>query len=230
MATAQVQQPAKIVRALSGTHELVVETALRYTARGSRALDLGAGSGFLTERLQNAGLRVVAADMVNYLAVNAEFVQADFNDPAFDRALPSPFDLITSVEVIEHLENPTAFLRSIGRLLQSDGVAILTTPNVENAAARAKFFLCGEVRAMDRNSPEHMTPIYLDLFTRKLVPPSGLTLVDHFVFPLGDFPLTGRRYFIPLFRLLKGIMKGRALTGDTHFLVLKKVSRQSQLV
>jgi 2-polyprenyl-3-methyl-5-hydroxy-6-metoxy-1,4-benzoquinol methylase len=64
MATAQAQQPAKIVRALSGTHELVVETALRYVARGSRALDLGAGSGFLTERLQNAGLRVVAADIV----------------------------------------------------------------------------------------------------------------------------------------------------------------------
>lgn len=227
MATAQFRQPAKIVRALSGTHELVVETALRYVCPGARALDLGAGSGALAERLRTAGMSIVAADVVNYFELDAEFIKIDFNDPTFDRAFNSRFDLITSVEVIEHLENPTAFLRSIGRLLRTEGVAILTTPNVENVAARAKFFLCGEVRAMNRNSPEHISPIHLDLFIRKLVPPSGLVLIEHFVYPPGDFPLTARRYFIPFFRLLHRFMRGPALTGDTHFLLLKKISCQS---
>jgi SAM-dependent methyltransferase len=222
MTTESTKQSARLVRALPGTHERIVETALRYVSPGARALDLGAGSGALAERLQAAGFCVTAADVTNYFELATEFVQLDFNDPDFDRALSPEFDLITSVEVIEHLENPTAFLRSIGRLLKPNGVAILTTPNVENVAARLKFLLRGNVRAMDKNSPEHITPIHLDLFFRMIVPRSGLTLVDHFVHPKNDFPLTGRRYFVPLLRALVPFLKGPALTGDCHFLVLKR--------
>jgi SAM-dependent methyltransferase len=216
------KQSARLVRALPGTHELVVETALRYVSPGGRALELGAGSGALAERLQTAGLRVTAADITNYFELGTEFVQLDLNNPNFERALSSDFDLVTAVEVIEHLENPTAFLRSIHRLLKPDGIAILTTPNVQNVPARLKFLLRGEVRAMDKFAPEHITPIHLDLFVRKIVPPSGLALVEHFVHPKNDFPLTARRYFVPFFRLLVPVMKGRARTGDCHFFVLKR--------
>ena len=213
---------ARIVKAIPGTHERVVATARRYLSNGASALDLGAGSGALAERLQAAGFTVTAVDLENYFELETEFFQLDLNDPHFEQALPSKFDLITSVEVIEHLENPTAFLRSIQKLLKPEGVAILTTPNVENVAARLKFLKSGEVRAMNKNSPEHITPIYLDLFVRKIVPPSGLTLVEHFVHPENDYPLTARRYFVPFFRMLAPFMKGTALSGDCHFLVLKK--------
>ena len=222
MASENAKESARLVRALPGTHERVVETALRYVSCGARALELGAGSGALAERLQTAGLSVTAADITNYFELGTEFVQLDLNDPNFDRVFTSEFDLITAVEVIEHLENPSAFLRSIRRLLKSDGVAIFTTPNVENVAARLKFLMRGEVRAMDKFAPEHVTPIHLDLFVRKIVPPSGLVLIDHFVHPKNDFPLTARRYFVPFFRLLVPFMKGPALTGDCHFLVFKR--------
>jgi SAM-dependent methyltransferase len=218
------KQSGRLVRALDGTHERVVETALRYVPAGARALDLGAGSGALAERLQAAGFRVTAADIKNYFELDTEFLELDLNDPAFDRTVSSDFDLITSVEVIEHLENPTAFLRSISRLLKPNGVAILTTPNVENVPARLKFLVRGEVRAMDKNAPEHVTPIHLDLFFRQIVPRSGLALADHFVHPKNDFPLTGRRYLVPFLRMFVPFMKGPALTGDCHFLVLKKAS------
>lgn len=222
----RTKSSARLVRALPGTHERVVETALRYVSPGARALELGAGSGALAERLQAAGLRVTAADLRNDFELGTEFVQLDFNDPNFDRILSPEFDLITAVEVIEHLENPTAFLRSLGRLLKSDGVAILTTPNVENVPARLKFLMQGRVRAMDQFAPEHTTPIHLDLFMRKIVPPSGLVLIAHFVHPKNDFPLTARRYLVPFFRLLVPFLKGPALTGDCHFLVLKRAEAQ----
>ncbi|HXQ27349.1 MAG TPA: methyltransferase domain-containing protein [Candidatus Acidoferrales bacterium] len=219
---AQAKPSTRFVKALPGTHELVVETALRYVSPGGRALDLGAGTGALAERLQRAGLQVNAADIDNYFELDSEFIQIDLNDPNFDRRLGSGFDLITSVEVIEHLENPTAYLRAIERLLKPGGVAILTTPNVENVAARIKYFLRGEIRAMDKTAPEHITPIHLDLFTRQVVPRTGLQLVEHFVHPKGDFPLTGRRYFVPLFWMVIPFVKGPALTGDCHVFVLKK--------
>lgn len=215
-------QETMAVRALDGTHERVVETALHYLAPGGKALDLGAWSGALSKRLQAAGFSVTAADIENKFALQAEFVQLDFNDPGFERAFSSRFDLVASVEVIEHLENPTAFLRSISQLLDTNGIAILTTPNVDNAAARLKFFRNGKIRAMDEKAPEHITPIHLDLFLRQSVPRAGLKLAEHFVYPEGEFPLTGRRYFVLLFRLASLFMKGPALTGDTHFFVLRK--------
>lgn len=213
---------ARFARALAGAHERVVETALRYVSQGARCLDLGAGSGALAELLQAAGLQVTAVDVVNYFELKSEFLQIDLNDPAFEGAFATVFDLVVAVEVIEHLENPSAFLRSVARLLKTEGVAILTTPNVDNVAARLKFLLSGEVRAMDKNAPEHITPIHLDLFLRRILPPTGLTLIEHFVYPENEFPLTGRRYFVPFFWLVKPFVKGPALTGDSHFLVLRK--------
>ena len=216
------KRTTRLVRALPGTHEQVVEIARRYAGAGARVLDLGAGSGALAERLQAAGFQVTAADVENYFELQSEFVQLNFDDPQFDRTLARQFDLITSVEVIEHLENPAGFLRGIRRLLKDKGVAILTTPNVENVPARLKFLRSGNVRAMDKNAPEHITPIHLDLFTRQILPRVELKLLEHFVHPKGDFPLTGRRYFVPFLRALVPFMQGPALTGDCHFFVLQR--------
>jgi 2-polyprenyl-6-hydroxyphenyl methylase/3-demethylubiquinone-9 3-methyltransferase len=40
-----------------------------------------------------------------------------------------PFDLIVSLEVIEHVTDPALFLGHIARLLKPDGLLILSTPN-----------------------------------------------------------------------------------------------------
>lgn len=216
------KDPSKVEHAIPGTHEVVVDAALRYAAARGRALDLGAGSGALAERLQDAGFQVTAADAVNYFELDSEFVVLDFDQPDFDRHFAPGFDVITSVEVIEHLENPFAFLRGIARLLSPNGVAIVTTPNVDNAAGRLKFFRSGKLRPMESNSPGHITPIHLELFQRQILPRTGLKLVEHFVYPKGKFPLTARRYLVPFYWLAVPFMSGPALTGDSHVFVLKR--------
>ena len=94
MASGNGSQNSLHIRALPGTHELVVETALRYVPRGATVLDLGAGSGALTQRLVAAQFRVTSADIGNAFALSTPFVSVDCNDPNFDRLLPSQFDLI----------------------------------------------------------------------------------------------------------------------------------------
>jgi len=219
----KTEQSTRPERALPGTHELVVKTALRFAGPGARVLELGAWSGALTERLQAAGFLVTAADIAKHFELESEFVLVDANEPNFEKAFSREFDVVASVEVIEHLENPTAFLRSVCRLLKPGGVAIVTTPNVDNVAARLKFLVKGELRAMDKNAPEHVTPIHLDLFVRKIVPATGLTMIDHFVHPQNDFPLTARRFMVPFFRIVALFLRGPALMGDSHFLILKKM-------
>jgi hypothetical protein len=59
---------------------------------------------------------------------------------------------------------------------------------------------------------------------RQTIPRTGLKLVEHFVHPKGDFPLTGRKYFVPLFWAVMPFVKGPALTGDCHVFVLKKTA------
>jgi SAM-dependent methyltransferase len=209
-------------RALPGTHELVLELARRYAHSSGSALELGAGSGALAERLQGAGFRVLAADTDDdAFRGKTEFVRLDLDAHDFHQSLCTTYDVITSVEVIEHLQSPIAFLTSIRSLLKEDGVAIITTPNVENLPARLKFLWGGKIRAVDAAAPEHITPIFYDLFVRQYLPKAGLRLVAYQVHPKNDYPLTGRRWVVPFFLAGARLMRQPRLRGDCHVFILK---------
>lgn len=96
-----------------------------------RALDLGCGGGYGTADLAEALPRVVGLDRAppdrTSRRPNIDWVRADL------RSVPlreSSFETIVSFQVIEHLEDPAIYLRTIASLLKPDGVAFITTPNV----------------------------------------------------------------------------------------------------
>ena len=206
-----------------GLHDFLLRRILpRYFSAGARALDLGAGSGAFAVRLREAGWDVVAADLnaVDYEA-GVPFVQIDFNRQDFAAELgPGSFRLITSVEVIEHVENPIGFLRNVKRLLKPGGVAILTTPNVDNTPARIKFLFLGTIRMMDAHSEKtHITPIFWDLFTRQYLPRAELQLLEHYTYPARGYQMT-RPGLAGTMRLISLCLGGACLHGDNHVIVL----------
>ena len=219
------KKPCLPEKTVGGLHEFLIERVFpRYVTPGKRAVDLGAGSGALGMRLRALGLEVVCVniDEQNFLAP-LPFICLDLNDPYFaDRIGVEQFDLVTAVEVIEHLENPIGFLRNIQALLKPMGVAIVTTPNVDNLPARVKFLLTGKVRMLDeRGDPTHISPIFFELFVRQFLPRAGLRLKEHLHYPPDGYKVTRPKYafwFVWIARLLGN----PCLLGDSHIFILGK--------
>jgi len=210
-------------RTVPGLHDEVLHVFRRHMPPPARVVDLGAGSGAWAARLVSEGysLTAVERDAAFYRFEGAPLVVANLNEP-FSARLQGPFEALTAIEVIEHLENPRAFLRECHKLLQPQGLMVLTTPNIENVPARLQFLVTGNLRMFGRdarfNDPTHITPIHTFMLERMLRD-TGFLLVTHtfnqpvpsVTRPLNRF-LT--RLVAPLLRGLKG--------GDCHIFVLRK--------
>jgi len=208
----------------AGLHEFVAQRVLaRYARPGIHAVDLGSGPGAMAARLLGLGCDVLAVDHDDAgFEGGVPHRLVDFNQPNFAAAVGEHnFDLVTAIEVIEHVESPIGFLRNIGRLLTPHGVAVLTTPNVDSLPARVKFLFAGKIRTMDeRGEPTHISPIFFDLFRRQFLPLAGTRLREHFVFPPNGYQLT-RKSFGWIFRAAAALLPGESLLGDNHVLVLE---------
>jgi 2-polyprenyl-3-methyl-5-hydroxy-6-metoxy-1,4-benzoquinol methylase len=208
----------------AGLHDFVGDRVLaRYARAGVRAADLGAGPGAMTARLRSFGCDVLAVDRdANGFKAGLPHISLDFDQADFAPQLgSSSFDLVTAIEVIEHVESPIGFLRNVGRLLAPGGVAVLTTPNVDSLPARSKFLLQGKIRTMDeRSEPTHISPVFFDLLQRQFLPRAGLRLREHLVFPPSGYQLT-RKPFAWTLRIVSLAFSGHALLGDNHIFVLE---------
>jgi len=125
----------------AGVHEKVVEL-LKHEKKG-RLLDAGAGQGFLSQRLQDIGFEVVAADLNTdkFKIPSIKCQKIDLNkDFPYQDAF---FDYIICIETIEHLENPYHLIREFNRMLKKKGKLIISTPNILNIHARLRYLLRG---------------------------------------------------------------------------------------
>jgi 2-polyprenyl-3-methyl-5-hydroxy-6-metoxy-1,4-benzoquinol methylase len=213
---------------VGGLHDYLAGNVLPACAvRSGKAIDLGAGSGALALRLQGFGFEVTAVDM-NRDAFKADvpFVQMDLNQSDYSSSLgEGSSDFVSAVEVIEHLESPISFLRNVRRLLKPDGIALITTPNMDNVPSRVRFLLTGKLHVMDEKVPNHISPIFYDLFIGKYLPRVGLDMVRHFLYPCDEYKVS-RAYYAWALRILAHMLPGHTL-GDVHIFVLRPVIKET---
>ena len=101
---------------------------------GKRALDVGCGAGLLCEPLARLGAQVTGVDAAPELIV-AAVAHAEASGLAIDyravgvEAVEGAFDLVTSMEVIEHVADPAAFVHALAARVAPGGLLVMSTPN-----------------------------------------------------------------------------------------------------
>ena len=101
---------------------------------GRTALDVGCGAGLLAEPLSRLGAKVTAIDaapeLIDIAKVHAEGAGLAIDYRAMGvEDLTGTYDLVTAMEVVEHVAEPKAFLASLAARLAPGGLLVLSTPN-----------------------------------------------------------------------------------------------------
>ncbi|WP_447931487.1 bifunctional 2-polyprenyl-6-hydroxyphenol methylase/3-demethylubiquinol 3-O-methyltransferase UbiG [Sphingopyxis fribergensis] len=160
-----------------------VDARERYALAGRTAIDVGCGAGLLAEPLARLGAKVTGVDAApeNIAAARDHAAGQGLAISYFGGELaalpPSTFDLVTSMEVVEHVTDPAAFIGELAARLAPGGLMILSTPNRTAISKLLLVEAAERVGAVPRGThdwdqflkPEELT---------KLLEGAGLEVID----------------------------------------------------
>jgi 2-polyprenyl-6-hydroxyphenyl methylase/3-demethylubiquinone-9 3-methyltransferase len=179
---------------------LRLEWLLRVTGglAGKRVLDVGCGGGILSESMAAQGAEVLGVDLsqkslavakLHRLESGAEVEYRLVAAEVLAREMPEAFDVVTCMEMLEHVPDPGAIVRACARLVRAGGVLAFSTLN-RNPKSYALAILGAEyvLRLLPRGTHDwsrFVRPAELAAFAR----PADCTLIE--TMGLVYNPLTG---------------------------------------
>lgn len=171
---------------------------------GKKIVDVGCGGGILAESMARRGADVTGIDLgtENLKAASLHAEQSDLNDVLRYQHIPvedlakthaGQFDVVTCMEMLEHVPDPSAIMQACYDLLAPGGVCVLSTINRNPksylfAIVGAEYVL----RLLDRGTHDYakfITPAELD----KMAVNAGFTRQD--MIGLHYNPIT-KRYWL----------------------------------
>lgn len=112
--------------------------AERVPLDGARLLDIGCGGGLFAEAMAARGAHVTAVDMartaieVARLHLHESGHEIDYREAtaeAMAEEMPGAFDVVTCLEMLEHVPSPASVVDAVARLVRPGGDVVLSTIN-----------------------------------------------------------------------------------------------------
>lgn len=171
----------------------MVAKALNQLNSGGILVDVGCGSGKLWSFVSDRVDRYFGVDVIRYdgLPEAIEFIPFDL-DSGKVSLFEGIADIVCAVEVIEHLENPRAFVRELVRLVKPGGFVIVTTPNQLSLLSKLTFILKNQFNAFQEAPglyPAHITAL-LEIDLIRIFTESGLNDIQINYSNVGRMPFT----------------------------------------
>jgi SAM-dependent methyltransferase len=174
---------------------MVAVAVARLGIREAAVLDIACGTGQLYPYLRPFAAAYDGADLVRYpdLPPEVGFMEVDGNTGRVPRP-DGTYDVVVSVETIEHLENPRAFTRELTRLCRPGGWVLITTPNQLSLLSKLTLVFKNHFTFFGKDwYPAHLSAL-LEVDLRRIAAECGLTDVRVVYGNPGRVVLTPRTY------------------------------------
>lgn len=183
-------------RANKGLHKFLIEWLQQqswFIPNQLSLMDIGCGSGAFLKLCQEAGIKNMhGLDMDTKQFGLSDIPVSSINLDIVTSESFGLFNVITALEILEHLHNPGNLFQLISSHLAPDGKAVITTPNIHSIAARLLFLGRGRLPHFDNKSDAtHVYPVYLENIQR-ILPTYGLKLSAVHYFPVNGHQIYSR--------------------------------------
>ena len=150
---------------------------------GKSALDVGCGAGLLCEPLSRLGAAVTGVDAAPEntaaAAAHADAAGLDIRYMAGELGALDlgRFDLVTAMEVIEHVADKPAFIAALADKVADDGLLVMSTPN-RTLASRALLIGAAETFGAIPRGTHHWDDFVKPEELEALLADAGLTVTQ----------------------------------------------------
>ncbi|MBU6460871.1 MAG: bifunctional 2-polyprenyl-6-hydroxyphenol methylase/3-demethylubiquinol 3-O-methyltransferase UbiG [Proteobacteria bacterium] len=180
--------PSGKFKTLHDINPLRVDYIRRHcTLTEKKVLDVGCGGGILSEAMDSSGAHVTGIDLGEKAIRIAKLHQLESGSSVrYDvlavetlaRQEPLSFDIVTCMEMLEHVPDPASIVHSCAQLVKSDGTVFFSTlnrhPKAYTLAILGAEYLLGMLPRGTHDYSRFIRPSELVFWCRQ----AGLELID----------------------------------------------------
>jgi 2-polyprenyl-3-methyl-5-hydroxy-6-metoxy-1,4-benzoquinol methylase len=215
----QVKTDRALISAGSSNDVIYRSVANLISTLAGKVIDVGCGQGNFLKFLDLSKQQYIGADIIRYpeFPQDRTFIESDLDTGKIK--LPDNYaEVVCSIEAIEHLENPRAFMRELVRITAPGGTIVVTTPNQLSLLSKLTLIFKNEFNAFQATPgcyPAHITAL-LEVDLQRIAAECQLTDIQIHYTDSGRMPGGGMNW--PQILGFRG-----RLFSDNTIMVAKKV-------